>query len=232
MANTNLAIFTEQAEETSTIPPSTSTRGRKKKTLGGELTVTPNQVLSALDNDTAESVVILTQFCDTEYLKELARQIKDRAQNHQQNIAQRMQIEEAVALQERLGTQKAIALGKEKADRKFQFKELLKLKETAEDWINNDFNTVLQHYGALGLPDKQLIQQVKHVAANLYLEIDFKITPDRRVVDVEYEFTQEAAIESCQKRLALLGVSNQELREFLASVGITAETLKKLEIAL
>lgn len=231
MANTNLAIFTEQAEETSTITPSTSTRGRKKK-LGGELTVSPKQVLSSLDNDTAESVVILTQFCDTEYLKALAKEIKDRAQNHQQNIAQRMQIEEAIALQERLGTQKAIELGKEKADRKFQFKELLKLKQTAEDWINNDFNTVLQHYGSLGLPDKQLIQQVKHVAANLYLDIDFKITPTRQVVDIEYEFTQEAAIESCQKRLALLGVSNQELKEFLNSVGITAETLKKLEIAL
>lgn len=226
----NLSVFAEQPE---TEPVTTTpTRGRKKKTLSGDLTVAPKQVLSTLDNDTAESVVILTQFCDTEYLKELARQIQDRAQNHQQNIAQRMQIEEAIALQERLSTQKAIELGKEKADRKFQFKELIKLKETAENWMSQDFNNVLQHYGSLGLPDKQLIQQVKHVAANLYLDIDFKITPDRRVVDVEYEFTQESAIESCQKRLALLGVSNQELREFLNSVGITAETLKKLEISL
>ena len=226
----NLSVFTEQPEKE--VPVTPTTKGRKKKTLSGDLTVAPKQVLSTLDNDTAESVVILTQFCDTEYLKELARQIKDRAQNHQQNIAQRMQIEEAVALQERLGTQKAIAIGKEKADRKFQFKELIKLKETAENWMNQDFNNVLQHYGSLGLPDKQLIRQVKHVAANLYLDIDFEITPDRQVVDVEYEFTQEAAIESCQKRLALLGVSNQELKEFLASVGITTETLKKLEISL
>lgn len=228
----NLSVFTEQPETEVPVTPTTPARGRKKKTLSGDLTVAPKQVLSTLDNDTAESVVILTQFCDTEYLKELARQIKDRAQNHQQNVVQRMQIEEAIALQERLGTQKAIALGKEKADRKFQFKELLKLKETAEDWANNEFSAVVQHYGSLGLPDKQLIQQVKHVAANLYLDIDFKITSDRKVVDVEYEFTQESAIESCQKRLALLGVSNQELKEFLASVDITAETLKKLEITL
>ena len=228
----NLSVFTEQPETEVPVTPTTPARGRKKKTLSGDLTVAPKQVLSTLDNDTAESVVILTQFCDTEYLKELARQIKDRAQNHQQNVAQRMQIEEAIALQERLGTQKAVELGKEKADRKFQFKELIKLKETAENWMNQDFNNVLQHYGSLGLPDKQLIQQVKHVAANLYLDIDFKITSDRKVVDVEYEFTQEAAIESCQKRLALLGVSSQELREFLSSVGITADTLKKLEISL
>ena len=90
MANNNLAVFTEQPE---TVPVTPTTRGRKKKTLSGDLTVAPKQVLSTLDNDTAESVVILTQFCDTEYLKELARQIKDRAQNHQQNVSQRMQIE-------------------------------------------------------------------------------------------------------------------------------------------
>lgn len=225
----NLAVFTEQP--TDNIPTAPSGRGRKKK-LTGELTVSPKQILTTLDNDTAESVEILTQFCDPEYLKALAKEIKERSVNHQQNLAQRMEIEEAIALQERLGTEKAIALGKEKADRKYQLKELLKLKQTAENWMNNDFNTVLQHYGSLGLPDKQLIQQVKHVANNLYLDVNFKITPTRQVVDIEYEFTQESAIDSCRQRLALLGVSKDELREFLNSVGFTQDALKKLDFSL
>lgn len=234
MESTTLAVF-EKADSIEERP----TKGRKKKTLSSALSISTNTstALTDLPQETVESVRILTQYCDAGYLKELALQIQERAAVHQQNMQQRMAIEEAIALQERLGAEKSIAIGKEKADRKFQLKELIKLKQTAEDWINNDFSQILQQYGTLGLSDAQIVTQMKQTASNIYLSLDFKIVQDstpgrKKVVDIEYEFSQESSIDSCKNRLSLLGVTSAEIKEFLASVGITDAVLKKLEINL
>ena len=227
----DLAVFNSSDVEdngTGTIttpitPTPTNKRGRPRK--GGDLsTVGKGQVtgITSLNFDDAsiKSITLISETLGADFLPQLYQRLQAKAASMAVEFQQTKESEEALTIASQLNIERAQNIGREAGSRQMELRQLTKLKDDADKWMDEQFENMVLNYATIGISYAQIVTMMKNHASKLHIDLaDFQISKTGQWDFPDYQFILMDKIEFCKARLAELGVEIDKLK----TLGIEVE---------
>lgn len=222
----DLAVFSSDVEDNGTITTPiapTPKKGRPRK--GGDLsTVGKGQVtgITSLNFDDAsiKSINLISETLGADFLPQLYQRLQAKAASMAVEFQQTKESEEALTIASQLNIERAQNIGREAGDRQMELRQLTKLKNEADKWMDEQFENMVMNYATIGISYAQIVTMMKNHASKLHIDLsDFQISKTGQWDFPNYQFIHDSKIEFCKSRLVELGVDLDKLR----ALGIEVE---------
>jgi hypothetical protein len=223
----DLAVFSSDMEDngaiTTPITPTPTKRGRPRK--GGDLsTVGKGQISNVtslnFDENSIRSITLISETLGSDFLPRHLQRLQEKAASMALEFAETKESEEALTIASQLNIERAKNIGREAGDRQMELRQLTKLKNEADKWMDEQFENMVMNYATIGISYSQIVTMMKNHASKLHIDLsDFQINKTGQWDFPDHKFIHEDKIEFCKSRLAELGVETDKLR----ALGIEVE---------
>jgi hypothetical protein len=223
----DLAVFSSDMEDngaiTTPITPTPTKRGRPRK--GGDLsTVGKGQISNVtslnFDENSIRSITLISETLGSDFLPRHLQRLQEKAASMALEFAETKESEEALTIASQLNIERAQNIGREAGSRQMELRQLTKLKDDADKWMDEQFENMVLNYATIGISYAQIVTMMKNHASKLHIDLaDFQISKTGQWDFPDHKFIHEDKIEFCKSRLAELGVETDKLR----ALGIEVE---------